>query len=145
MIVRLPGLAMLARMLIVRHDVAETVETDRTRIGSVVIDVKDFDLMRTFWQKALGYVEGRPPEPGDPSPASILKDPLGRGPNVTIDRMDPYRGVLHLDLYTKDCEGEVRRLVGLGATVYRPREPDEDFVVLTDPEGNLFCVVDGGP
>jgi len=112
------------------------------RIGSIVIDVKDFDRMKVFWQKALGYSEGRPSEPGDPFPAAILKDPKGRGPNVTIDRMEPYRAALHLDLYTDDYDGEVRRLVNLGATVYRAREPDEDFIVLADPEGNLFCVVD---
>ena len=91
---------------------------------------------------ALGYVEGRAAEPGDPSPAAILKDPKGEGPNVTIDRMDPFRGTLHLDLYTEDYDDEVRRLLGLGAKVFRAREPEEDFVVLADPEGNLFCVVD---
>jgi catechol 2,3-dioxygenase-like lactoylglutathione lyase family enzyme len=112
------------------------------RIGSIVIDVKNFDLMRDFWRKALGYTEGRPPEPGDPFPAVVLKDPGGRMPNVTIDRMDPYRGSLHLDLYTDEPEREVDRLVQLGATIYRSREPDEDFVVLADPEGNLFCVID---
>ena len=115
------------------------------RIGSLVIDVKDFPRQREFWMKALGYVEGRAADPGDPSPAAILKDPKGEGLNVTIDRMDPYRGVLHVDLYADDYDSEVRRLLGLGATVYRPREPEDDFIVLSDPEGNLFCVVDTGP
>jgi hypothetical protein len=36
----------------------------------------------------------------------------------------------------------VERLLSIGAILHRPREPDEDFVVLEDPEGNLFCVVD---
>ena len=49
---------------------------------------------------------------------------------------------MHLDLYTDGQEGEVKRLLRLGATRYRPDEPGEDFVVLADPEGNLFCVVD---
>ncbi len=114
----------------------------KVRIGSVVIDVKDFGRMRTFWQKALGYSQGRPPEPADKFPAVILKDPAGKGANVTIDRMKPYRGRLHLDLYTDDPEREVKRLLRLGATVYRRRERHEDFVVLANPEGNLFCVVD---
>ena len=37
----------------------------------------------------------------------------------------------------------MERLLGLGATRH-PREPEagEDFIVLEDPEGNLFCVVD---
>jgi hypothetical protein len=39
----------------------------------------------------------------------------------------------------------VERLLALGATRHdRTPEPGEDFVVLADPEGNLFCVVDLG-
>ena len=115
-------------------------EKSTVRIGSIVIDVDDFDRMMAFWRAALRYVPGRAPDPGDPF--VILKDPAGKGPNVSIDRMPPERGRLHLDLYTDDQEGEVERLLGLGAKRYRPREPGEDFVVLEDPEGNLFCVVD---
>ena len=115
-------------------------EKDTVRIGSIVIDCNDFARMMAFWQDALGYVPGRPPTPGDPF--VILKDPAGKGPNVSIDGMMPERNRLHLDLYTDDQEGEVERLLRLGATRYRPREPGEDFVVLEDPEGNLFCVVD---
>lgn len=53
------------------------------------------------------------------------------------------RIVLHFDLYTDDQEGEVERLLGVGATRHaRIPEPGEDFIVLEDPEGNLFCVID---
>jgi hypothetical protein len=46
-------------------------------------------------------------------------------------------------LYTDDQEEEVQRLLELGATRHpRTPEPGEDFIVLEDPEGNLFCVVD---
>jgi hypothetical protein len=49
---------------------------------------------------------------------------------------------LHFDLYTDDRKSEVERLLRLGATIHpRTPEPDEDFVVLADPEGNLLCVV----
>jgi len=52
------------------------------------------------------------------------------------------RGRLHLDLYTNNQEGEVERLVTIGATRYPWRyKPNDDFVVLQDPDGNLFCVV----
>jgi len=115
-------------------------EKGTVRIGSVVIDVNDFAPMMAFWQAALRYVPVRPPTPGDPF--VILKDPTGKGPNISIDEMPPERGRLHLDLYTDDQEREVERLLRLGATRYRPREPGEDFVVLADPEGSLFCVVD---
>ena len=50
---------------------------------------------------------------------------------------------LHFDLYTTDQKGEVQRLLGIGATRHpRTSKPDEDFVMLADPEGNFFCVVD---
>ena len=113
------------------------------RIGSIIIDVTDFDRMTAFWQGALGYRPRGPRTPGDDF--TILKDPLGKGPNVSIDRMEPLRGRIHLDLYTEDPEAEVERLLGLGATLFHKREPGEDFTVLADPEGNLFCVVDTRP
>ena len=80
----------------------------RARIGSIVIDVKDFKRMTAFWQEALGYRYSAPPTPGDDF--VILRDPTGKGPNVSIDGMPPERNVLHLDLYTDDQEGEVGRL-----------------------------------
>ena len=79
----------------------------------------------------------------------MLTDPTGAGPNVSLDRVDaddlPPLGELsrvHLDLYTNDRDGEVERLLALGATRYeREYAPDDDFVVLVDPDGNRFCVV----
>lgn len=51
---------------------------------------------------------------------------------------------IHLDLYTMKQADEVSRLLTLGAVTvdwpYYPPEPD--FVVLADPEGNIFCVID---
>ena len=40
----------------------------------------------------------------------------------------------------------MRRLIALGATeVHRDKRPaDADYVILADPEGNRFCVVDAG-
>lgn len=54
---------------------------------------------------------------------------------------------LHLDLVVADAAeqaAEVRRLVSLGADrVDWDLYPDDpDFVVLADPEGNRFCIVD---
>jgi|SRR3989304_5200595 len=115
-------------------------EEDTVRIGSIVINCNDFARMMEFWQEALRYAARELPTPGDPF--VILRDPEGKRPNISIDQGEPERGRLHLDLYTEDQEGEVERLLSLGATRYRPREPGEDFVVLADPEGNLFCVVD---
>jgi hypothetical protein len=48
----------------------------------------------------------------------------------------------HLDLFTENQAGEVERLLNLGATrVEWNYEPGADYVVLADPDGNTFCVV----
>ena len=56
------------------------------------------------------------------------------------------RSWLHVDLYADDKDGEVERLVKLGARRYLWRyRPRSDFVVLEDPGGTLFCVVQVSP
>jgi catechol 2,3-dioxygenase-like lactoylglutathione lyase family enzyme len=112
-------------------------------IGSIVIRCHEFDKMLAFWQEALHYVPTRPPEGG----WVILRDPESGGPRISLDkvphRRSGKRGWLHLDLYATDQQSEVERLLGLGATRYPWRyKPGDDFVVLEDPDGNLFCVVE---
>ncbi len=112
------------------------------RVGSVVIDCNDFEVMSSFWQQALRYEPRDSPEAG----WVVLRDPQARGVNVSLQQVPEKpaeKNRLHLDLYTEDPETEIERLVGLGASSHRrTSEPGEDFVVLEDPEGNLFCVVD---
>ncbi len=112
------------------------------KIGSIVIHCYEFDKMLAFWQEALRYV---PREPSDGSWV-VLRDPEGKGPNISLQRISERRSGkrsrLHLDLYTNDKKGEVERLIQIGATRYPWRyRPGADFVVLEDPDGNLFCVV----
>jgi catechol 2,3-dioxygenase-like lactoylglutathione lyase family enzyme len=115
------------------------------RIGSVVIDCVNFDKMVTFWREVLHYVPSSPPSDG----WVVLQDSEERNTNVSLNQVRPsekklnVRSWLHFDLYTEDQEGEVERLLRLGATRH-PQEydPDDDFIVLEDPDGNLFCVVD---
>lgn len=111
------------------------------KVGSVVIDCNDFDAMFAFWREALRYRPRDEPE----EDWVVLSDPEGRGVNVSLQVVpEPRVGKnrLHLDLYADDQEGEVERLLGLGASIHpRTPEPDEDFIVLADPEGNLFCVI----
>ena len=116
-------------------------EKSGLRIGSVVIDCLNFDKMLAFWQEALHYVPRQPAKGG----WVVLRDPEGRGPNVSLNQVPKRlmgRNWLHFDLYTSDREGEVKRLLKLGAKRHRQTyEPDDDFRVLEDPDGNLFCVV----
>lgn len=114
----------------------------RLRVGSVVIDCNDFEGMFAFWSQVLGYVPREEPDVD----SVVLKDPEGSGVNVSIVQVpEPRVGKnrLHLDLYSDDQQGEVDRLLVLGARLHeRTPEEGEDFVVLEDPEGNLFCVID---
>jgi catechol 2,3-dioxygenase-like lactoylglutathione lyase family enzyme len=109
-------------------------------IGSTVINTADLGKGIAFWTAALGYVVRN----ADPTFA-VLTDPNRRWSNLSLQLTEePKRGRnrLHLDLYTADREGEAARLEGLGATrVPWEYPPDPDFVVLADPDGNEFCVV----
>jgi predicted enzyme related to lactoylglutathione lyase len=112
-------------------------------VGSIVIRVDDLERQAEFWQAALGY-ERRPSDADD---FVLLRPKDGGGPNVSLDRVRSTVQVpprIHLDLYTEDQAGEVQRLVALGATEihWDKRPPDADYVILADPEGNRFCVVD---
>jgi Glyoxalase-like domain len=111
------------------------------RIGSIVIHCHEFARMMTFWQETLHYVPRSPASGG----WVVLCDPTGKGPNLSLQERDTRarrRSWLHLDLYTDHREDEVKRLIALGARLYPWRyRPGSDFVVLEDPDGNLFCVV----
>ena len=111
------------------------------RIGSIVIHCHAFEPMVTFWAEALGYVPREPAVDG----WVVLQDPKGRGPNLSLQARKERpgrRNWVHLDLYTSNQAEEVERLVALGAKRYPWRyRPGADFVVLEDPDGNLFCVV----
>ncbi len=113
----------------------------RVRVGAVVIDCNDLDGMLAFWREALGYVDRYEVEHDWAS----LRDPADPNVNVSLQVVpEPRVGKnrLHLDLYTDDQAGEVERLLGIGATLHpRTPDPDDDFIVLADPEGNLFCVI----
>jgi len=113
------------------------------KIGSVVIDCIEFDKMFAFWLEALHYITREPAQGG----WVILRDPTGRNTNVSLNQVQPSekltgRNWLHFDLYTNDQIAEVERLLKIGATRHpQTYERGEDFIVLEDPDGNLFCVV----
>ena len=113
------------------------------RVGSVVIRVDDLKRQTEFWAAALDYI----PRSNDTGDFVLLRPRDGLGPNVSLDRVRSQLQIpprIHLDLYTEDQVGEVERLKALGATEIRwdKRPPDADYVILADPEGNRFCVVD---
>lgn len=115
------------------------------RVGSIVLRVDDLKRQTEFWEAALGYVR----RDDDNDDFVLLRPKDGVGPNLSLDRVDSTVQVpprIHLDLYTEDQAGEIERLIALGATEvhWDKRPPDADYVILADPEGNRFCVVDTG-
>lgn len=117
--------------------------TTMIRVGSIVLRVDDLQRQKEFWAAALDYV----PRIDRPDDFALLCPKDGRGPNLSLDRVSSKVHVpprIHLDLYAEDQAAEVRRLIALGATeVHWARRPqDADYVILADPEGNRFCVVD---
>lgn len=115
------------------------------RVGSIVLRVDDLARQTQFWAAALDYV----PREETSDDFVLLRPRDGVGPNLSLDRVHSTVHVpprIHLDLYAEDQAAEVRRLIALGASEvhWDKRPPDADYVILADPEGNRFCVVDAG-
>lgn len=117
-------------------------------VGSVVLGVSDMRRAAAFWCAALGYVPREEME----DDWVVLVPAQGAGVQVALALsrtpvQDHPR--VHLDLYAGDAAdqaAEVTRLLTLGAhsVPWDLYPEDPDFVVLSDPEGNRFCVIDTG-
>jgi predicted enzyme related to lactoylglutathione lyase len=109
-------------------------------IGAIVWGVRDLHRSIKFWSEALNYKLSREPDVD----FAILIPEEGEGIqlslNAAVSSVKPRRH--HIDLFTHDQTMEVERLLNLGATrVNWNYEHEADYVVLADPDGNTFCVV----
>jgi catechol 2,3-dioxygenase-like lactoylglutathione lyase family enzyme len=117
------------------------------RFGVVALGVSDVQRAAQFWCQALGYV---PREDAFGGWSTVLAPPDDEGPKIALQRTETpiqEHPRLHFDLHVADAAeqaAEVARLEALGAQQVDwdcyPEDPD--FVVLADPDGNRFCVVD---
>ncbi|MFE3634921.1 VOC family protein [Streptomyces sp. NPDC059168] len=111
-----------------------------SRIRHVTIACADAYALGDFWSKVLGRPLHEDDHPGDPEAliegAGLLF--------VTVPEGKTVRNRLHLDLQPQDRtrDEEVERVIALGATLVddRRRPDGTGWAVLTDPEGNEFCV-----
>ncbi|WP_222258974.1 VOC family protein [Rhizobium leguminosarum] len=110
-------------------------------IGSIVWGVRDVARAIEFWCAALNYKPLREPS----EDWAILVPVTGEGQQmaITIVSSDPTTHQRHhLDLYASDQQAEVERLLSLGAQRVDWRYPEgADYIVLADPDGNTFCVI----
>jgi hypothetical protein len=106
----------------------------RSRIGIVLIDhAAQHDEALAFWSGVTGVT----PRPEADSPYCAI-GPIG-SLNLEVQRLGegtPAR--IHLDIESDDPSAEIDRLIGLGASVV---EREDDFAIMRDPGGLVFCVV----
>lgn len=110
----------------------------RILLRTVVMDVPSdvHDRTRDFWMVALAAYARR----GQRFPEyHVLEHPAAIGP-VMIQDVGTTAARVHLDIESDDIGAEVARLVAAGAVEV---ERHEEWVVLRDPAGLLFCVVPG--
>jgi predicted enzyme related to lactoylglutathione lyase len=113
------------------------------RIGSIVLGVSDIERAKTFWMAALDY-ESR--DLDYDATWAVLIPKSGSGSQLGLQFSDSSiqeHPRLHLDLYAVNQQKEIDRLISLGAqeVTWDSYPEDADFVVLQDPDGNKFCVI----
>ena len=136
------------------------------RAIQIDIDCVDPERLAVFWAEVLdyrvveprnheswqAYSEAEAKEPGERWCAVF--DPAGVGPRVLFHRVPEAKSVknrLHLDVFVSPrdvdpehrwaaVDAEVDRLVAMGGSSINRSPDDEYFVVMSDPEGNEFCV-----
>jgi predicted enzyme related to lactoylglutathione lyase len=114
------------------------------KIG-LVLDCADPDALGRFWARALGLQRL-----GAAGSYVLLASPSGELPKLLLQRVGEPKAVknrMHLDIETADIDTEVKRLEAIGAHRLEQdarMEHGSRWVIMADPEGNEFCVCDGG-
>lgn len=111
-----------------------------SRWENLVVDAQDPARLARWWAEALGYQITY--EKPDEVEIRRTPDELPGLIFVPVPEQKRVKNRLHIDLRPHDQEGEVERLVNMGARHVDVGQGDEvSWVVLADPEGNEFCVL----
>ncbi len=105
-------------------------------LWSITFDCRDALTVARFWSAVLDR-----PLPDDASSAYVYLRGEPAWSFNAVPEPKAAKNRMHVDLEVKDLDGEVDRLVGLGAT--RLGDFDEDgyrWTTFADPEGNEFDV-----
>lgn len=111
----------------------------------LVLDCPNPELLARFWSEALGYTTL-----GGAGNYIMLVDADGVKPKLLLQAVpEPKtsKNRMHLDIETPHVDDEVARLESLGARRLESEvrhEHGTNWVIMADPEGNEFCVCDGG-
>ena len=108
-------------------------------VEMVTFDCSDPANLAGWWAEQFGGT------PQEMIPGEFVAVMRPEGPRLGFQKVpDPTPGKnrVHLDFAAQDVDGEVSRLTAAGAAEVGRRKFSENFrwVVLADPEGNVFCV-----
>jgi predicted enzyme related to lactoylglutathione lyase len=118
-----------------------------SQVTQILIDCADVDALAAFWCAVLdwkivgeddGDVEIGPHDDADASVRIMFEK---------VPEPKTIKNRVHLDVKATDGDqdGEVERLLALGASRVDIGQGEVSWVVLADPEGNEFCVLAGRP
>jgi len=115
----------------------------RRRMGleweQVVVAASNPATLGRWWCEVLGWVIV-----DDEPPVFEIQPQRDRLPGILflgVDEPKQGKNRLHIDLRPSDQAAEVERLIALGASRLDVGQGDATWVVLADPEGNEFCVL----
>jgi len=108
-----------------------------------VVDAEDPEALGRWWLHALDWAIVN----DDPGEFEIRPEP-DRLPGLIFEPVGDRKhnkNRIHLDFRPDDQNAEVARLIALGASRVDVGQGDVSWVVLADPEGNEFCVLQNRP
>ena len=116
------------------------------RLVALTFDANDPLRLARFWAGVLGWEMADDPDDGV---ALLPSDDTGfRIRFVPTEAQKSGQNRMHFDLTStslEDQQATVARALGLGGRhIDVGQRPEEEHVVLADPEGNEFCVIEPG-
>lgn len=106
---------------------------------AVVVDATDPVALGNWWATVLGW------EVTDDSFGLEIRPAASASPClvfVPVPERKELKNRLHIDFRTIDQAAEVERLVSFGARRENIGQGGVPWVILQDPEGNEFCVLE---
>ena len=107
----------------------------------LTMDANDVESLADFWCEATDYTVADSHYPI----LAVLASEKPNYPRLLILQVPETKSAknrVHIEFKTDDLKSEAERIVELGATLIEEREfGDTQWIVMQDPEGNEFCLV----
>src|SRR5690242_15812386 len=116
------------------------------RLVALCIDASDPRRLAEFWADVLGW---QPGDDGEAGAVLLPTDDTGfRLRFVPSDEPKTVQNQMHFDLTSTSLEDQQRTVTKVlaagGRHIDIGQRPEEGHIVLADPEGNEFCVIEPG-